>query len=324
MKKAAWAAAIAAGVLGLPTQSTAQQWPDKSVRILVPFPPGGGTDIQARVLSTAFQKSMGQNFIVDNRTGANGLIATQIAVDSPPDGNTILFTSGSISVVVTLNAKQAKFNVHNDLAPISWISSTPLVLSLHPSVPAKSVKELVTLARRASAGKPMNAGGNTAGSTAHLTAEMFNQVAGLKSTVVNYRGGGPAVIALISGEIDYIFATAPSIMPHLKSGRAKALAVTTPKRSSALPDLPTMNSIYPGFESDNWYAMFYTKATPKPIIDKMNAEIKKALATPEMKNFMPREALDPVASTPEELAALLKREIEKYAKVIKLAKIPVD
>jgi len=292
------------------------------VRILVPFPPGGGTDIQARLLSVAFQKSMGQNFIVDNRTGANGLIAGQIAVDSPPDGSTILFTSGSISVVVTLNAKQMKFNVHTDLAPVSWISSTPLVLSLHPSVPAKSVKELVALAKRTPAS--MNAGGNTAGSTAHLTAEMFNQVVGIKSTVVTYRGGGPAVIALISGEIDYIFATAPSIMPHLKSGKAKAIAVTTPKPSSALPELPTMNSIYPGFESDNWYAMFFPKGTPRPVVDKLNAEIRKALATAEIKAFLPREALEPVASSPEELSALLRREIDKYAKVIQLANIRVD
>jgi tripartite-type tricarboxylate transporter receptor subunit TctC len=305
-----------------PTSAVAQQWPDKTVRILVPFPPGGGTDIQARLLSAQFQKSMGQNFIIDNRTGANGLIASQLTVDSPPDGNTILFTSGSISVVATLNAKQMKFNVYNDLVPVSWISSTPLVLSLHPSVPAKSVKELVALAKRAQ--NPMNAGGNTAGSTAHLTAEMFNQVVGIKSTVVTYRGGGPAVIALISGEIDYIFATAPSIMPHIKSGKAKALAVTTPKRSSALPDLPTMNSIYPGFESDNWYAMFYPKGTPRPIVDKLNAEIKKALDTAEVKAFMPREALDPVASTPEELTALLRQEIDKYAKVIRLAGIKVE
>ena len=315
-------AAFAALLIANPLAATAQQWPDKTVRILVPFPPGGGTDIQARLLSVAFQKSMGQNFIIDNRTGANGLIASQIAVDSPPDGNTILFTSGSISVVATLNAKQMKFNIYNDLVPVSWISSTPLVLSLHPSVPAKSVKELVALAKRAQ--NPMNAGGNTAGSTAHLTAEMFNQAVGIKSTVVTYRGGGPAVIALISGEIDYIFATAPSIMPHIKSGKAKPLAVTTPKRSSALPDLPTMNSIYPGFESDNWYAMFYPKGTPRAIVDKLNAEIKKALDTPEVKAFMPREALDPVASTPEELTALLKQEIDKYAKVIRLANIRVD
>jgi tripartite-type tricarboxylate transporter receptor subunit TctC len=153
---------------------------------------------------------------------------------------------------------------------------------------------------------------------------MLNQIAGIKTTVLTYRGGGPAVLALISGEIDYIFATAPSIMPHLNSGKAKALAVTTPKRSSALPELPTMNSIYPGFESDNWYAMFYPKGTPRAIVDKVNAEIRKALGTPEIRAFLPKEALDPVASSPEELSALLKREIEKYAKVIKLANIRLE
>jgi tripartite-type tricarboxylate transporter receptor subunit TctC len=315
-------AAAAVAFVAAPLPCAGQQWPDRPVRILVPFPPGGGTDIQARLLSTAFQKSMGQNFIIDNRTGAGGIIAAQLVVESPPDGNTILFTSGSISVAVTLYAKRMKFDVQKDLTPISWISSTPLVLSLHPSVPAKSVKELVALAKRNPTG--MNAGGNTAGSTAHLTAEMFNQVVGIKSTVLTYRGGGPAVIALISGEIDYIFATAPSIMPHLKAGKAKALAVTTPKRSSALPDLPTMNSIFPGFESDNWYAMFYPRGTPQPIIDKMNDEIRKALQTPEIKAFMPREALDPVASAPQELSALLQREIPKYAKVIKAASIRVE
>ena len=314
--------AIAAACMSSSMPCFAQQWPDRPVRVLVPFPPGGGTDIQARLLSTAFQKSMGQNFVIDNRTGAGGIIAAQLAVDSPPDGNTILFTSGSISVAVTLYAKRMKFDVQKDLVPISWISSTPLVLSLHPSVPAKSVKELVALAKRSPAG--MNAGGNTAGSTAHLTAEMFNQVVGIKSQVLTYRGGGPAVIALISGEIDYIFATAPSIMPHIKTGKAKAIAVTTPKRSSALPDLPTMNSVYPGFESDNWYAMFYPKGTPRPIIDKVNDEIRKALQTQEIKAFMPREALDPVASTPEELGALLQREIPKYAKVIQAANIRVE
>ena len=305
-----------------PVQVMAQQWPDKPVRILVPFPPGGGTDIQARLLSVAFQKSMGQNFLIDNRTGAGGLIAGQLAADSPPDGNTILFTSTTISVVVTLYAKRMKFNVQNDLAPISWISSTPLVLSVHPSVPARSVKELVALAKRTPGN--LNAAGGTAGSTLRLTAEMFNQVVGIKSTVVTYRGGGPAVIALISGEVEYIFSSAPSIMPHLKSGKARALAVTTPKRSSALPDLPTMDSIYPGFVADQWYAMFYPKGTPRPIVDKLNSEIRKALETPEIKAFLPREALDPVASSPEELSALLKREIPKYAKVIQAANIRVD
>jgi len=323
MKKEAFLAmSLVAVCAANPTPAAAQQWPDKTVRILIPFAPGGGTDVQGRVLAVAFQKSMGQNFIVENRAGASGLIGTQLVVDSPPDGNTILFTSGSISVVATLHARHMKFDVHNDLVPVSWISSTPLVLSLHPSVPARSVKELVALAKRTPGN--MTAGGNIAGSTSHLTAEMFNQVVGIKSTVVNFRGGGPAVISLISGETDYLFATAPSIMPHIRSGKARPIAVTTPKRSSALPELPTMNSIYPGFEADNWYAMFYPKNTPKPVIAKMNAEIRKALDAPEVKAFYPREALDPVASTPEELSALLRREIDKYAKVIKTANIRVD
>lgn len=320
-KTLALAAAVVAW-FSIPIQSLAQQWPDKTVRILVPFPPGGGTDIQARLLSKAFQSSTGQNFITENRTGASGLIATQIAVESPPDGNTILFTSGSIAPVTTLLAKRIKFDMFSDLQPISLISSTPLVLSIHPSVPIKSVKDLIALAKRTK--QNMNVGGNSAGTTAHLAAEMFNQRFGLKSVVLTYRGGGPAVIALISGEIDYIFATAPSVMPHLRSGRAKAFAVTTIKRSSALPDLPTMDSMYPGFVTYNWYAMFYPKNTPRPIVDRMNSEIKKALETAEIKKFYPREALDAVGGSPEELAAFFKDEVEKYAKVIKAANIRID
>src|SRR5688500_15893433 len=165
--------AVAAVFPVVSSPSAAQQWPDKTVRILVPFPPGGGTDIQARLLTTAFQKSTGQNFIVDNRTGASGLIAAQLTVDAPPDGATILFTSASISVVATLHSKLMKFDIHRDLVPVSWISSTPLVLATHPSVPAKSVKELVALAKRSPRG--MNATGNSVGSTAHLSGEMLNQ-----------------------------------------------------------------------------------------------------------------------------------------------------
>ncbi len=317
---ALFAAAVVLPVVSAP--SAAQQWPDKTVRMLVPFPPGGGTDIQARLFNSAFQKSMGQNFIVDNRTGASGIIAAQLTADAPPDGNTILFTSASISVVVTLNAKMVKFDIYKDLVPVSWISSTPLVLAAHPSIPARSVKELVALAKR-SRGQ-MNATGNSVGSTSHLACEMLNQAAGLKTTTLNYRGGGPAVIALISGEAEYGFVTAPSIIPHVKTGKARALAVTTPKRSSALPDVPTMNSIYPGFEADNWYAMFFPKDTPRPIIDKLNSEIRKALQTAEVKAFFPKEALDPVGSTPEELTALLKKEIPKYAKVIRAANIHAE
>jgi tripartite-type tricarboxylate transporter receptor subunit TctC len=324
MKTAAFASCIviAAASLASPICGAAQEWPSKPVRILVPFPPGGGTDIQARLLSNAFQASTGQNFIIDNRTGGSGLIAAHLAVDSPPDGHTVLFTSGSISVVATLHARQMKFDIYKDLVPISWLTSTPLVLTVHPSVPARTVPELVELAKR-HAGR-MNATGNTAGSTAHLAGEMLNQVAGVDTTVLTYRGGGPAVLALISGEADYGFTTAPSIIPHLKTGRARALAVTTPKPSSALPDLPTMNTFYPGFEADNWYAMFFPKETPKAIVDRMNAEIRKALNTPELREFMAKQALDPVASSPDELTQLLRGEIRKYANVIRLAAIPTN
>ena len=302
--------------------ASAQNWPVKPVRLLVPFPPGGGTDIQARLLSKVFQQDLGQNFIIDNRTGAGGVIAAQLTADSPGDGYTLLFTSGSISVVTTLHANRIKFNVLTDLVPVSWLSSTPLVLSLHPSVPAKSVKELVALGRQ----KPsvFTAGGNDVGSTAHLSAEMFNQMAGLKSTIVTYRGGGPAVIALISGEIDYIFATAPSMMPHIKSGKAKAIAVTTEKRSAAFPDLPTMTTFYPGFVTDNWYAMFFPKNTPPAVVERMNAAVKKALDSTEVKTFMAREALEPVASSPEGLTAKFKSDQALYAKVIKAANIRLD
>jgi tripartite-type tricarboxylate transporter receptor subunit TctC len=322
MRAAVAAAASAAFCLMVSAGAFAQQWPEKPVRILVPFPPGGGTDIQARVLSSAFQQSTNQNFIIDNRTGAAGLIAAQLAVDAPPDGYTIFFTSGSISISPTLYSKRVKFDVTKDLTPISWISSTPLVLVTHPSVPVKTVQELVALAKKQ--GQSMNAAGNSTGSTSHLACEMLKQMTGVKTTTVTYRGGGPAVIALISGEVDYAFTTAPSIIPHIKTGKARPLAVTTPKKSSALPNLPTMTSIYPGFEADNWYAMFFPKGTPKPIVDKMNGEIRKALQSKEMREFMPREALDPVGSTPDELAALLKRELAKYAKVIHAANIRAE
>jgi len=296
-----------------------QQYPAKPVRIIVPFAPGGGTDIQARLLSKAFNSSMGQTFIVDNRTGAGGLIGAQLAVDAPPDGYTILFSTASMSVNMTLYADRIKFDMQKDLVPISWITSAPLVLVVHPSVPAKSVRALVDLAKT----KPgiLNAAVNSLGSTSHLTAEMLNQVAGIKSSVVPYRGGGPAVASLIGGETDYLFATAPSIMPHLKSGRARALAVTTAKRASALPELPTMNTVFPGFESDNWYAMYFPARTPQAMVDKINGEIRKALQTQEVRTFMAREGLDPVGSTPAELAALIKREIPKYAQVIQRGRI---
>lgn len=313
--------AVAAFALGSAGGAMAQAWPTKPVRIIVPFGAGGGTDIQARLLGKYFNDSLKQTFLVDNRAGAGGLIGAELAVQSPPDGNTILFTTASLSVNVTLYAKRIKFDPLKDLTPVSWISSTPLVLIEHPSVPAKSVKELVALAKKT--GK-MNAGSNGAGTTSHLSIEMLKQATGINVAHIPYKGGGPAAAALLSGETDFLFATGPVAMQHMKSGKVRGLAVTTKKKSSAFPDLPTMDSIYPGFESDNWYAMFFPKGTPKSIVDRLNSEIGKALKTKELQEFYKREALDAVVSTPAELEANFKREIERYAKIIKAGNITVE
>lgn len=299
----------------------AQTWPAKPVRIIVPFAPGGGTDIQARLLSKNFFESMGQTFVVENRAGASGIIGAELAARAPADGYTILFTTASLAVNATLYGSRVKFDPVKDLAPVSWISSTPLVLVVHPSVPAKSVKELVAIAKKASS---LNAASNGAGTTSHLSIEMLKQMTGVKVTHIPYKGGGPSMVALVSGETDLLFATGPVASSQMKAGKVKGLAVTTAKKSSAFPQLPTMQSVYPGFESDNWYAMFFPAGTPKPIVDKLNSEIVKALKASDIRQFMVREALDPVASNPEELHANFKREIARYAKIIQAGNIKVD
>ncbi|OGA46227.1 MAG: hypothetical protein A3F74_04025 [Betaproteobacteria bacterium RIFCSPLOWO2_12_FULL_62_58] len=308
---------ILSGMLAAPALHA--EYPEKPVRLIVPFSPGGGTDIQGRLLAEKMRQSTGQTFIVDNRTGAGGLIGGQIAADSDPDGYTILFTTASLAVNVTLYSKRMKFSATRDLVPITWVSSAPLVLVVHPSVPAKNVKELIALAKKQPGG--LTAGVNSVGTTSHLSAEMLKQMAKLDFVIVPFRGGGPSAMALVTGEIDVLFGTAPAAMPHIKSGRIRALAVTTPKRASVFPDLPTMNSIYPGFESDNWYAMFFPKGVSKDKVAKINAEVAKALKDKDIADFYAREGVDPVASSPEELGALMKREIAKYAGIIKRGNI---
>ncbi len=312
---------LSAIAIGLSGTAAAQVWPDKTVRVVVPFGPGGGTDIQGRLLGKKFYESLGQTFVVDNRAGAAGLIGTELVVKAPADGYTVLFTTASLSVNVTLYKKSMTFDPLKDLAPVSWISSVPLVLVTHPSVPVKSVKELVALAIKT--GK-LNAGNNGAGTTSYLAVEMFKQATGASLANVSYKGGGPAVIALISGEVDFEFGTALAVAPHVASGKVRAIAVTTAKPAKAYPNLPTMVSMYPGFDVDNWYAMFMPAGTPKPIVDKLNAEILKALKSSDVVEFMAKEGGEPVGSTPEELTAMFRREVAKYAKVIEAGQITIQ
>ena len=314
-----YAAALAGAAMLVATDVFPQSWPSKPVRIIVPFSTGGGTDIQARVLSAVFHENTGQPFIVENRAGASGLIGAELAAGSPPDGYTILFSTATLTINPTLYGARMKTDPVRDFAPISWLTSTPLVLVTHPSLPAKSVPELVALARH----RPgfLDAGIGVPGSTVHLSAEMLKQMAKLDVVFVPYKGGGPAMTALMSGEIDFMFFTGPVASAARRSGRVRLLAVTTANPASAFPGLPTMNSFYPGFEFDNWYAMWFTAGTPRDIVAKMNGLIVNALKNDKVRDFMLKEGLDPVGSTAEELDAQVKREIVKYAEVIRKGNI---
>jgi tripartite-type tricarboxylate transporter receptor subunit TctC len=307
--------ALAAAAVFSTGAVAAEAYPDKPVRIIVPFSTGGGTDIQGRLLAGKMQQNTGKTFIIDNRTGAGGLIGAQITVESANDGYTLLFTTATLAVNTTLQAKRMKFSATTDLDPITWISSSPLVLGVHPSVPVKSAKELIEMVKQ----RPgvFNVAGNTPGSTSHLAAELLKQAAGLKYAVILYRGGGPATLAAATGEVDFIFTTAPSIQPHIRANRLKALAVTTPKPSSGFPGVPTLNTIYPTMEIDNWYAMFFPKGTSSDKVDYINREAKKALNADDVKAFYDREGLIAVGSTPAELATKLNKEIKLYADIIK-------
>ena len=303
------------------TSAVAQSWPTRPVRIIVPFSPGGGADIQARLLSRKFHESMGQPFVVDNRPGASGLIGGEIVAKSPPDGYTILLTGAALSVNVSLYKKIA-FDPVKDLQPVSWVSSVPLVLCTHPNVPANGVKEFIALAKRHKGG--LRGASNGSGTPSHLSIEMLKQMAGVHAVHIPYKGGGPAITALLGGEIDFSFATVLAAKPHVNGSKLRALAVTTAKRSSAFPELPTMSSLNPGFEIDNWYSMFFPTGTPKEWVAKLNGEILKALKSREVLDFMSKEGADPVGSSPEELSAYFKKEVAKYAQIIHAGNIQVE
>ena len=308
-------------VLCAPVLTMAQSYPLKPIRIIVPVQPGGGLDPQARLLGRKFQESMGQSVVVENRPGANGMIGTELVARSPGDGYTLLCAAASIASAVTLY-KNLTFDVQKDLVPVSQLSSNAQFLIAHPSLPVNSLKEFIVLAKK-QAGK-LNAASGGTGTANHLVLEMFKQRAGFQATHIPYKGSGPATIALMSGEVDFSFAGAISMIPHLRSGKVKALAVTTPAPTRLAPALPTLASLYPGCESVNWYAIFAPGTTPPAIVNKLGNEIAAAIKSPEMRDFMMKEGADAVGSAPQEFAAYFKREVERYAKVIQTANIRVE
>lgn len=310
--------ALIALVFGTISAATAA-YPEKPVRLIVPFATGGGTDLQGRLIAEKLRQGLGQTIIVENRTGNGGLIGAEAVTKSAPDGYTVLMTTASISLNAVLQKNSLRFDLLKDLDPVTWVSNTALVLAVHTSVPAKTVKELVALSNRAPDG--LNIGANGAGTTSHLSGEMFKQFTKAKSVIIQYKGGGPSALALATGETDMLFNTPTSLLIHLNANRLRALAVTTEKPTAWNPNLPTMNSFYPGFVTDQWYAVFVPAGTPKNVGATLHAQIKKALGTKEVAEFYKQQALDPIVSSPEELTRLLKSEIAKYTDVVQKAGI---
>jgi tripartite-type tricarboxylate transporter receptor subunit TctC len=300
--------------------STGQAWPTRPIRMILAVAPGGGTDIQARLFSQKLQPALG-TVLVDNRPGGGANIGPEIVAKAPPDGYTMLFQSAGLAVNQTL-FKKLNYNAVRDFAPVVLVSSTPLVLAVHPSVPAKTVKELIAIAKA----KPdqLNYASPGSGTTSHLATELMKTMTGTKMTHIPYKGSGPATTALLGGEIALMFSPMPPTVPHVKAGKLRALAVTTLKRSSVMPAVPTMDDTLKGFELDNWYGMFFPTGTPREIVNRFNAEMMKLLKDPEVVALMARDGSEPLGSTPEEFGVYFKREVEKYAKVIKAAGAQVD
>jgi len=307
-------AAVFAGILSIGTAFSAEPYPVRPIRMIVGFAPGGGTDLTARPVAQKLSELLGQQVIVENRPGAAGNIATEQVVKAPPDGYTLLMgTIAALAINPSLYG-DLRFDPETDLAPVIQVVDATNVLALHPSVPAGSVKELIALARE----KSLSAGSSGIGATGHLSIELFNLMAGVKLVHVPYKGGGPAMSDLVGGQVNLIFATTASAIPHLKSGRIKGIAVTTAKRSALLPDLPTISeSGLAGFDANNWYGLVVPAKTPRAIIDQLNAEVTKILGMPDVKTTLFNQGLDPAPGTPEQFGAYIRSERAKWARVIK-------
>lgn len=303
-------------------QGAAQSYPNKPIRLIVPVAPGGGTDFTARLIGQKLNEAWGQPVIVDNRPGAAGNIGVELAAKAPADGYTLVMPITSFPINPSLYAK-LPFDTIKDLAPIVLCASAPLVLVVHPSLPAKSVSELVALAKV----KPgaLNFANSGSGTTAHLAGELFKRMAGIEIVSVAYKGGGPAVIALIAGEVQMYFSTVPAALPQVKAGKLRMLAVTSGKRVPELPDVPTVaESGLAGFDVVPWFGLFTAAGTPRPVIQRLNAEIVKILDAPDTRQRLSGHGLVPGGGKPEELGAFLKAEIARWGKLIKEAGIRVN
>jgi tripartite-type tricarboxylate transporter receptor subunit TctC len=318
--RAAIGAAPLVMALGLP--AFAQPYPSKPIRVVVPYPPGGGTDIVARMLAQLMTASMGQQVVVENRGGAGGNIGMEAVAKSLPDGYTLVFAiTAQLAVNPSLFPK-LPYDLMRDYTPITLAGIAPYLLVIHPSLPAKSVKELVALARAAPDDLRYGSAGN--GSGQHLAGEMLNSLARVKTQHIPYKGGAPALTDLIAGQLQLSYLTYTSTSGFLRSGRLRALGVTTAKRSPVLPDLPAIAETVPGYDSAVWYAALAPAATPAGIIARLNREFVAALKNNELRQRLIPEAFEPIGTTPEYLGSYMKSEIARWAKLVKATGTKID
>lgn len=294
---------------------SAQGYPSRAVRVVAPFPPGGGTDLFARAVAQKLTSSLGQTFVVDNRAGAGGMIGADLIAKAPPDGYSLLITSSSTHSINPHLTRKMPYDALRDFVPVINIASAPNVLVLHPSVPVRTVSDLIKLAK--SRPGALNYASNGTGTLSHLTGEMFKLQAGISLVHIPYKGGPPAVIDLVAGQVSALFAAAPTVLPQVRAGKLRAIAVTGARRSASTPDLPTVAETLPGFDSVQWWAMFAPAGTAADIVERLNGEVARIVTDSEVKARFAAEGAEPVGGSAREFAAFVKADYDKWGKVVK-------
>ena len=305
------------------TGAGAQAYPSKAVRLIVPFPPGAGVDIVTRAVSSRLGEALGQQLIVDNRAGAGGIVGTEIAAKAPPDGHTLFMaTAGILTVIPHLNSK-APYSVERDFMPVSLVASVPSLLVVHPSMPVKTVKDLIALARAKPGAINYASTGN--GTLPHLAAEFFKAQARIDMVHVPYKGSAPAVTDLLGGQVQVFFGNVLSVIGQVRERRLRALAVTSLKRQAVASDVPTMaESGFPGFEAGTWFGLLVPAGTPRDIVARLHADIARVTRLPEVQKQLEGQGATTIGSTPEQFAAYIQSESAKWAKVLRVSGVRAD
>ena len=298
----------------------AQTWPAKPIRMISPYPPGGGIDGSARIISQALSEQLGQQVVVENRPGASGRIGTEVASKAPPDGYTFVLGSVAPNAIIPSSAPKLPYNAVKDFTPISLVAATEYVLVVHPSLPVKNVKELIALAKAKPDELTFASSGNLG--APHLAGELLNYLGKVATVHVPYKGTGPAAMAVLTGETVMAFGSGPAVAGHIQTGRLRALATTGAKRS--IPNLPTMGETLPGYVVTQWYGVLAPAGTPAPIVERVHKEIVRAIQNPKVAQQFASLGANATATTPSEFAALIRSDMDKWGRVIKAAKIEVE